>query len=148
MYDNGIVPHEHQRNVRLFVDADGRLTDLLSRLKLKTSKISGIPDPGNAKRKAFAFVELSNRDVDTVTQLALGAHSKESPRSSKKRVAISPGLLAHAVATFGSERAAQAWLSSECGALNNRTPLGVIRADGTEAEVERILDCIDYGMLA
>jgi len=61
---------------------------------------------------------------------------------------MSPGLLAHAVATFVSERAAQAWLSSECGALHNQTPLGVIRVDGNEAEVERILDCIDYGMLA
>lgn len=54
----------------------------------------------------------------------------------------------HAVETFGSEWAARNWLSSECGALNNRTPLEVIPAEGNEAEVERILDSIDYGMLA
>ncbi len=33
-------------------------------------------------------------------------------------------------------------------ALSNRTPLQVIQGEGGEAEVERILDCIDYGMLA
>ena len=55
---NGVVPHEHQPNVRLFVDTGGRLTDLLCRLKLKTSEVSGIPDSGAAKRKEFAFVEI------------------------------------------------------------------------------------------
>ncbi len=60
---------------------------------------------------------------------------------------VSPRLLAHAVDTFGSERSARSWLSSECGALNNQTPFDVFRT-GDVAEVERILDCIDYGMLA
>jgi uncharacterized protein (DUF2384 family) len=65
----------------------------------------------------------------------------------KRKTAASPSLLAHAVDTFGSERIALRWLSSECGALNNQTPLQVIR-DGNEAEVERILGCIDHGMIA
>jgi uncharacterized protein (DUF2384 family) len=60
---------------------------------------------------------------------------------------MSPNLLAHAVGTFGSKRAPLGWLSSECGALKNQTPFDLIWA-GNEAEVERILDCIDYGMFA
>jgi RNA polymerase sigma-70 factor, ECF subfamily len=72
----------------------------------------------------------------------------ETPKSTKEPAHLNPNLLAHAVETFGSERAAQAWLSSECGALNNRTPLEVIQSGGDDAEVERILACIAYGMIA
>ena len=54
----------------------------------------------------------------------------------------------HAIETFGSKRIARNWLSNECGALNNRTPLQAIQSEGGEAEVERILNCIDHGMYA
>jgi hypothetical protein len=61
---------------------------------------------------------------------------------------ISRNLFSHAVDTFGSARVALRWLTSDCGALNNRSPFDVILNDSNEPEVERILDCIDYGMLA
>ena len=107
MYDNEVVPQEQDRNVRLFVDADGRLTDLLSRLKLKTCKMSGISDSDTARRKGFTFVELSNRGtaVAVVNRLLV----EQSPRSAKKRVGMSAKLLAHAIETFGSESSARSW---------------------------------------
>jgi len=57
-------------------------------------------------------------------------------------------LMKHAIETFGSEQAAREWLSIECGALNNRSPSEFINNTGNVAEVERILNCIDYGMIA
>jgi uncharacterized protein (DUF2384 family) len=72
----------------------------------------------------------------------------ESPRPAIQQANLSPELIAHTVETFGSDGVARIWLASECGALNNRTPLEVIQSDGDEVEVERVLDCIDYGMLA
>ncbi len=61
---------------------------------------------------------------------------------------MSQHLFAHAVEIFGSGTAARKWLSGAGGSLNNRTPFEVFRACGNEAEVERILHCIDYGMIA
>ena len=57
-------------------------------------------------------------------------------------------VMAHAIEAFGSEAVAREWLSSECDALNNQTPTGFIKRTGNEAEVERILGCIDHGMIA
>lgn len=59
----------------------------------------------------------------------------------------SKGLFSHAVDTFGSDSIARQWFSIQCGAMDNRTPLQLVES-GQAAEVERILDCIDYGMLA
>jgi cold shock protein len=73
--------------------------------------------------------------------------SPKLPEVSRNVNAASTRLLAHAVETFGSELSAGNWLSSECYALNNRTPFAVMIA-GDAREVERILDCIDHGMLA
>src|SRR5207247_9192127 len=47
------------------------------------------------------------------------------------------------------------WFRARCSslaiervcALNNRTPLGVIRADGNDAEVERIFDKVEHGWM-
>jgi uncharacterized protein (DUF2384 family) len=69
-------------------------------------------------------------------------------RKSRRRVWGHLKLRNHAIETFGSEKAAEEWLTSECGALNNQTPLDFIRMTGNHAEVERILGCIDYGMIA
>ena len=57
-------------------------------------------------------------------------------------------LMKHAVDTFGSEKVARVWLSTECGVLNNQTPAAFLQSTGNSAEVERILGCIDYGMIA
>ena len=56
------MPTQPSRGVRLFVDSDGRLTELLNRLNLKTSKVSGI-DSGTGHQDDFKFVELSERDT-------------------------------------------------------------------------------------
>jgi len=57
-------------------------------------------------------------------------------------------LMEHAIDTFGSEETAREWLSIECGALNNQSPNNFIRGTGNLAEVDRILTCLDYGMIA
>lgn len=171
--DNGVVPREVDHSVRLFVDSDGRLTDLLSGLNIETSKVALVSDSVGQPR-GFAFVEMSgiaadeairalqgpptvaaeaakpNFFTDASRETAKGSIPK-SPRLAsvrKREREVSPSLLAHLLETFGSEPTARNWLSSECGALNNRTPLEVIQADGNELEVERVLNCIDYGMLA
>ena len=70
------------------------------------------------------------------------------PRKGLHRRGVSMRLLVHAAETFGSEQAAQKWLMSECGALNKRTPLQSIEDAGDDPKVERVLDCIDHGMIA
>lgn len=162
-----------ERTVRLFVDADGPLTDLLSQLNIETIKM--VNDPVTGQPRGFAFVEIT--DIAVYEAIAATIHKQVSSKSetpqlkrqnigsltgstkhrktrsaelvssSADEYGVSPNLLAHAVQTFGSARAARSWLSSECGALHNQTPLNVIQA-GNGAEVERVLDCIDYGMFA
>lgn len=61
---------------------------------------------------------------------------------------VTSQLMSRAIETFGSEQAAREWLSLECGDLDNRTPAAFIKITGNEGEVERILGCIDYGMIA
>jgi uncharacterized protein (DUF2384 family) len=57
-------------------------------------------------------------------------------------------LWSHALKTFGSASLAAEWFSTECGALGSRTPFDTIGDEGGTQEVERILGCIDYGMIA
>jgi hypothetical protein len=72
---------------------------------------------------------------------------KQSRKPATKML-IPARLMKHAVDTFGSEKDARTWLSIQCGALNNQTPSAFLRSTGDSAEVERILTCIDYGMIA
>src|ERR1700680_308012 len=61
---------------------------------------------------------------------------------------VPKSLWAHALKTFGSASLATEWFLAECGALDNRAPIdSITREDGTR-EVDRILGCIDYGMIA
>ena len=53
-------------------------------------------------------------------------------------------VLEHAVTTFGSQNKAWDWLSSECGALQNRIPLDLLRKGDLEL-VEEELSRIDHG---
>jgi uncharacterized protein (DUF2384 family) len=163
------VAAEEERNIRLFVDADGRLTDLLSRLNIEIDLLSSI----RGKARGFGFVEMNVVDIDTPSALtalakkpehvmatvqeaetaALPPKHKTKPSNNTRRGkrrphAISANTLAHAIETFGSEQAARRWLSSECGALNNRTPLQVIQGKAGVTEVDRILSCIDHGIFA
>jgi len=57
-------------------------------------------------------------------------------------------LMEHAIDTFGSEETAREWLSIPCGDLHYQSPNEFIRGTGNIAEVDRILTCIDYGMIA
>jgi hypothetical protein len=123
-------------------------------------------DSALAREKGFRFVKIGDVPTDaairalhrTPSKAANTGPSKNTPKAAtpvpakrarpgKLQDMASPSLVAHALETFGPERTARKWLSSECGDLNNQTPLQAIRA-GNEAEVERILGCIDYGMLA
>lgn len=71
----------------------------------------------------------------------------EAGSAGKTGKAPSPALLAHASETFGSEAAAWEWLKMTCGAMQNRSPWDLIQQDN-EGEVDRILHCIDHGMIA
>jgi hypothetical protein len=157
--------------VKVFVDADGRLTDLLARLNTRATRARLTGDSPLAGKKGFRVVAIGDVPTDAAMRAFRGTpskpakighskigHSKNTTkaatsvsakraRGSKLRDLASPDLLAHTLETFGSERVARRWLSSQCGDLNNQTPLQAIQA-GNEAEVERILGCIDYGMLA
>lgn len=122
-------------------------------------------------REAITLEATVNLALDEITKLIEQARSLEESATHMRRLLdrkveledvrraldrkdrekwdlVSVDLLAHAVDTFGSEKNARAWLSSECGALDRQTPLQVIARDGNSKEVERILDCIDYGMFA
>jgi len=61
---------------------------------------------------------------------------------------IPKSLWEHAIKTFGSASLAMEWFGAECGALNNRSPIDVIPGEDGRREVDRILGCIDYGMIA
>jgi len=39
-------------------------------------------------------------------------------------------------------------LSTECGALNDKTLADILQSTGNSSEVERMLNCIEYGMIA
>ena len=69
--------------------------------------------------------------------------------SSARKLSKAPSaaLLAHASETFGSDAAAWDWLKMTCGAMQNRSPWDLIQKDN-EREVDRILNCIDHGMIA
>jgi uncharacterized protein (DUF2384 family) len=57
---------------------------------------------------------------------------------------VASAVLEHAVTTFGSQTKAWDWLRSECGALQNRIPLDLLRQDEIE-QVEEELSRIDHG---
>lgn len=61
---------------------------------------------------------------------------------------IPKSLWAHALKTFGSASLATEWFSARCGALGNRAPIDTISYKNGRAEIDRILGCIDYGMIA
>ncbi len=83
----------------------------------------------------FERITLPNRKPSSIAEDAATVR-KTSP------------LMKHAIETFGSEKAAREWMSVECGALNNKTPAEFIKSTGDVAEVDRILGCIDYGIIA
>jgi DNA-binding NtrC family response regulator len=57
-------------------------------------------------------------------------------------------LWEHAIRTFGSALLAKEWFGAECGALDNRPPIDVVPSEAGRREVDRILGCIDHGMIA
>lgn len=113
--------------------------------QVRLLRLHGHLDTGEVSGLAEAIADLQ-ASQERLTELMDTLSTKPSRR--RKRANISPELIAHAVEVFGSEATAHIWLSSECGSLNNRTPLQVIQTDGNESEVERVLGCIDYGMIA
>ena len=166
MYDNVSMSQQQDRNIRLFVDSAGRLTDLLSQLKIKTTEVQRIGVKVPTTQRGFAFVEMSaeaaekairalNQEPAKAGSPAIpgktGPQKRSRPASAQNRIRserVSTKLLIHAAETFGSEQSARRWLMSECGALDNRTPLQFIEDAGDDTRVERVLDCIDYGMIA
>ena len=100
------------------------------------------PKPPAATQESAARETVSAKSAARLVQPSSKAQTLTGPESKMKQ-----NLFAHAVETFGSENAALDWFSSQCGALKNQTPLEALES-GNAADVERILDRIDYGMLA
>src|SRR5580658_385785 len=121
---------ERDRNIRLFVDADGRLTELLAQLKIETIKVREVRDP-TGKARGFAFVEMSDtasNPFQAISELQeepaaavpakasrVGSPNEREPASGRqtrrvRRNEVSARLLAHAVEIFGSEETARKWL--------------------------------------
>jgi len=122
---------------KIVVDSTGRITALPDDLRANVRPLK-VGDRILIDRKRVHSADL----VEKIKE----ARTKYSPAGTRLRKL--PHLMAHAIETFGSAAVAEVWLSSECGALNNQTPTEFIQSTGNEAEVERILGCIDYGMIA
>jgi len=119
-----------QKTRKIVVDPTGRITALL---------------PDN-----FSTLPLRIGDRILVDQIdkTVNGRSAKKPLSQHTPGAKHSPLMKHAIETFGSEEAAEEWMSIECGALNNESPANFIHKTGNVAEVDRILGCIDYGMIA
>ena len=57
-------------------------------------------------------------------------------------------LWLHALDTFGSSARATEWFQTACGDLENRAPIDLLSDNSGKQEVDRILGCIDHGMIA
>lgn len=119
------------------ISLDGHRVDLRAgkpiqgfRLKYDKAKIAAARSKRKQERTRALHLKY-NKAKRTETALTIPAH-----------------LMKHAVDTFGSEKIARIWLSTECGVLNNQTPAAFLQSTRNSAEVERILGCIDYGMIA
>jgi hypothetical protein len=142
----------------IVVDSDGRITALLElaetpgfagptsvtslplrigdRILLGSAEKGSDPsEPGNVRILGLELPQ--NGDMP--------AKCKQSPTAEAER---HPKLMEHAIETFGSKEVARQWLSSQCGVLNNESPNNFIIRTGNVAEIDRILTCIDYGMIA
>ena len=100
---------EEKGNIRLFVDADGRLTDLLSRLNIEIKQLRSI----RGKARGFGFVEMNVADTEPRSAFTAGAEtappskhktkpSKDMSRSKRRTHAINANALAHVIETFRS----------------------------------------------
>ncbi len=143
---------------KIVVDSEGRITALI-----------GVADePGVPDQLSVGSLSLHIGDrivIDDVMRQTDGGNAHKFLVWAKKessdcecppiaelrspfKIEPSSNLMNHAIETFGPDRAAGEWLSIECGALNNQAPADFLKNTGNEAEVERILGYIDYGMIA
>jgi uncharacterized protein (DUF2384 family) len=81
-----------------------------------------------------------------------GSGERKTPADSAKIARVNrqipKPLWAHALRTFGSASLATEWFLTRCGALDNRSPIETVRDEDGRQEVDRILGCIDHGMIA
>ncbi len=134
----------------IVVDAEGRVIAFVNGVKKR-----GLPNKGSVNllhlkigdRVSFGRIEEGLYRISVKKRQRMGKFVAGAVEIAPRFPKTSP-LMKHATETFGSEEVALEWLSIECGALNNETPAGFIKKTGNEAEVERILNCIDYGMIA
>jgi uncharacterized protein (DUF2384 family) len=135
------MPPSSEKTHKIVVDSSNRITAL-------PDDTLGNPRPLKIGDRIF---------IDRIDKGGYRGYVKKPPANGKsddyrsrvgQRLRQPSNLLKHAIETFGSEKMALIWLVSECGVLNNETPTAFIEQTGNEAEVERILGCIDYGMIA
>jgi hypothetical protein len=115
---------------KIVVDSTGRITALLP------ENSSALP------------LRIGDRILVDRMDKSVNGRSAKKPLQQRMSGAKQSPLMKHAIETFGSEEAAEEWMSIECGALNNESPANFIHKTGNVAEVDRILGCIDYGMIA
>jgi hypothetical protein len=158
---------------KIVLDRAGRITALSDELRANSRPLKigdqisfetfeNMPaDHSNLSSDEDTFEEIIDNIAASVDRIQICFH--EEPKKMAFDVPVFTGsrfwpvatakfttskVMAHAIETFGSEAVAREWLTSECGALNNQAPTDFIKRTGNEAEVERILGCIDHGMLA
>lgn len=113
-------------------------------------------DPSqNVNPKTYAESNIRGAILDSLRRL----WADPGPRTSASQIGTPPKpsvnphfwrgrIWDHAVDTFGSDFSAAEWMLAECGALDNRHPIVILRDEAGMLEVDRILGCIDYGMIA
>lgn len=92
--------------------------------------------------RGFALVERS----ETVENV--GAPAEDFLRGVQESGLLGRDTVERLIETFGSPESAANWLRHGCGDLNNLSPVEYLRASGNEAEISRVLDCIDHGAFA
>jgi len=112
------------------------ILDSLARQQSRLARPSGA-DTLNSERRRHS----AHADEKLVTQRV------NRSKIAQVRRDVPKALWAHALETFGSASLASDWFIAECGALQNRPPIDIVGDLGGSQEIDRILGCLDYGMI-
>ena len=112
-----------------------------------------MPNPSQELLEAHMVLDLIPADqVGIARGLLEGLRTKPGTMQDQHPAEVPeiiPGAVwRHALETFGTAASATEWFTSGCGAMNNRQPIHRIADEDGPMEVDRILGCIDHGMIA
>ncbi len=113
------------------------------------SAVDRFDKAGNIQLEKYADYRIRGAIMDSLRSWPAPAEQLAAGQSFERmRREIPEFVWAHALKTFGSASLATDWFLTECGALGNRAPIETMNDDGGGREIDRILGCIDYGMIA